>query len=137
MGVAASTVQTLRARGHDAVHVREGGLKRIPDAGILDKARREGRIVLTFDLDFGDLLAGGLADRPSVIIFRLRNQTPGSVTPRLLEVLTERSQELEQGAVIIAKTRGIVSVVSRSSPKRRTRHGGTWREQASTPPRPH
>lgn len=103
MGVAGSTVQALRARGDDAVHLREGGLGRLPDTAILEQARRQGRIVLTFDLDFGDLLAAGLYDHPSVIIFRLRNQTPASVTPRLLEILSERSQELEQGAVVIVE----------------------------------
>jgi predicted nuclease of predicted toxin-antitoxin system len=103
MGVAGSTVKALRIRGHDAIHLREGGLGRLPDTAILEQARREGRIVLTFDLDFGDLLAAGLYDRPSVIIFRLRNQTPASVTPRLSEVLSERCQELEQGAVVIVE----------------------------------
>jgi len=39
------------------------------DAHILDKARSEGRIVLTFDLDFGDLLAASGEKLPSVIVF--------------------------------------------------------------------
>jgi predicted nuclease of predicted toxin-antitoxin system len=103
MGVAGSTIQALRIRGDDPIHLREEGLGRLPDTAILEKARREGRIVLTFDLEFGDLLAAALYDRPSVIIFRLRNQTPASVTPRLLKVLTERSQELEQGVVVIVE----------------------------------
>jgi predicted nuclease of predicted toxin-antitoxin system len=34
-------------------------------------AGREQRIVLTFDLDFGDLLAAGAHALPSVVIFRL------------------------------------------------------------------
>lgn len=57
MGVSLSTVRAFRADGHDAVPLREEGLSRLPDAEILAKARREQRIVLTFDLDFGDLLA--------------------------------------------------------------------------------
>ena len=36
--------------------------------------------MLTFDLDFGDILAVARAEAPSVIIFRLRNQTPAAVT---------------------------------------------------------
>ena len=60
-------------------------------------------MVLTYDLDFGDLLAAGLSDRPSVLVFRLHNQAPSSMTPRLLEVLSETEQELEAGAVIIVE----------------------------------
>jgi hypothetical protein len=60
MGVATSTVQELAGAGHDAVHLRHLGLQRLPDNEILAKARGERRIVLTFDLDFGDLLALGM-----------------------------------------------------------------------------
>jgi predicted nuclease of predicted toxin-antitoxin system len=59
--------------------------------------------LLTFDLDFADILAAGAHTLPSVIIFRLRNQTPSSVTPKLLEVLSKRSNELAAGAIIIVE----------------------------------
>ncbi len=90
-GLSLATVRWLRECGHDAVHLRELGLQRLADAEIMEKARSEGRIVLTFDLDFTDLLALGLRDSPSVIIFRLHNETPASVNPRLLAVLRERA----------------------------------------------
>ena len=66
MGISMSTVLALRQHHHDAAHLREQGLERLSDPDILDKARREGRVVLTFDLDFGDLLATGLETFPSV-----------------------------------------------------------------------
>jgi predicted nuclease of predicted toxin-antitoxin system len=103
MGVALSTVQALGGRGHDALHLQEVGSERLPDHTILEKARQESRVVLTFDLDFGDLLAAGLLDIPSVLVFRLHNQTPRSVTPRLLAVLSETQHELEAGAVVIVE----------------------------------
>lgn len=89
VGISMNTVRTLREQGYDIVHLR--------------KARAEARIVLTFDLDFADLLALGVSDSPSVVIFRLRDETPASVNPRLLEVLNERSKELEKGALIIVE----------------------------------
>lgn len=70
------------------------------DSLILEKARLEGRIVLTFDLDFGDLLAASGDALPSVIIFRLQNTTPNFVSARLLQVLAECSQDLATGAII-------------------------------------
>ncbi|MBV9304453.1 MAG: DUF5615 family PIN-like protein [Acidobacteriaceae bacterium] len=52
-----TTVRTLRDLGKDAVHLREAGLQSLPDDHILTKAVDEDRIGLTFDPDFGDLLA--------------------------------------------------------------------------------
>jgi len=51
------------------------GLIRLPDVQIVAKAVAESRIVLTFDLDFGDILAVARTSTPSVVILRLRNQT--------------------------------------------------------------
>ena len=41
------------------------------DPEILRKARTEGRILLTHDLDFADLVAASGSALPSVVIFRL------------------------------------------------------------------
>ena len=53
-----TTVRALRQAGEEVVHLRDEGLFQLPDDSILDKARREQRVILTFDLDFGELLAG-------------------------------------------------------------------------------
>ena len=53
MGLARSTVAFLRAQGHDAVHLRDQRLQRLEDEEIIEKARAEGRVILTHDLDFG------------------------------------------------------------------------------------
>jgi predicted nuclease of predicted toxin-antitoxin system len=63
MGVSITTVQALRGAAHDAVHLREEGLIRLPDPDIVAKAAQEQRVVLTFDLDFGDILA--VPERPA------------------------------------------------------------------------
>jgi len=52
MGVSVSTVRSLREAGHDSVHLRDQGLLKMEDAHILDKARSEGRIVLTLRFGF-------------------------------------------------------------------------------------
>ena len=106
MGIALSTVQALRGHGHDASHLSEEGLERLPDSAILVKAARERRVIITCDLDFADLLALGALSLPSVILLRLRNYTPGSVTPRLLAVLAECRATLTTGAIVtIEETR--------------------------------
>ena len=98
MGVSITTVEALRAAYHDVVHLREEGLIRLPDPEIVSKAAGEHRIVLTFDLDFGDILAATRSEAPSVIIFRLRNQTPAAVNPRLFRVIEGCERELTSGA---------------------------------------
>lgn len=105
MGVSRSTAEELRRREHDVAHLSEEGLHRLPDDEILRLARQERRVVLTFDLDFGDLLAAGAFFLPSVIIFRLQDQTPASVTPKLLSLIAERGREIEEGAVVIVEER--------------------------------
>ena len=103
VGVSTSTLRALRDAGYDAVHLREQNLHRLPDNVILKKALEEGRIVITFDLDFGDLLATGGGRLPSVIIFRLHNQTPSNVTRRLFDLLSVETQRLESGALFIVE----------------------------------
>jgi len=106
MGVSITTVQALRAAGHDAVHLRDEGLIRLPDPDITAKAVQERRIVLTFDLDFRDILAAARTEVPSVIIFRPRNQTPAAVNPRLFRVIGDCERELASGAIILVEDLG-------------------------------
>src|SRR5581483_2412956 len=100
MGVSGTTARDLRSVGHDVVHLREVGLGKLPDPVILAKARAEGRVLLTFDLGFGELVAASGEAVPSVISFRLSDERPAAVTPRLLRVIQERQADLEAGAII-------------------------------------
>jgi predicted nuclease of predicted toxin-antitoxin system len=100
MGISMTVVQALREQGYDAVHLREQGLQQLPDPEILTKAKREGRIILTFDLDFSDLLAISRADLPSTVIFRLQKTTPRFVADRLLAALTFYTEALSEGAIL-------------------------------------
>lgn len=106
MGVSMTTVSALRERGHDVSHLREQGLMRMEDPDIVRKARSEKRIVVTFDLDFGEIMASSGSAMPSVILFRTRNQTPGSVTPRLLRVIEDCEAALLAGVFITVEESG-------------------------------
>ena len=46
---------SLSARGHDVMTASDEGLLGQPDSEIAAAARNEGRMVMTFDLDFADL----------------------------------------------------------------------------------
>lgn len=100
MGVSVFTVTWLREAGHEAMHLREEGLQRLPDAEILLKARQEDRIILTMDLDFGTLLAINQEPFPSVILFRLSDERSRIVNERLAVVLRQCAEALAAGALI-------------------------------------
>ena len=64
----------LRSQGHEAIHLRDEGFHRLPNGGIFEKAIAESRVVLTFDLDFGEIVALSKRGKIGVILFRLRNR---------------------------------------------------------------
>ena len=100
MGISPETVSWLRSQGHDAIHLHEKELDRLTDPEILERARREARVLLTHDLDFSQLLALSGAALPSVIVFRLADMRPESVNRHLEQVLQQAQDDLAQGAVI-------------------------------------
>jgi predicted nuclease of predicted toxin-antitoxin system len=63
-------------------------------------------VILTCDLDFGDLPAATGGSIPSVMLVRTRNHTLRAVTPRLFEVLRTCRAALEAGAVVIVEDGG-------------------------------
>ena len=79
------------------------GLQRTADHELVERARADSSVVLTFDLDFGEILALGILDKPSVIIFRLADERADSVNHSLSTVLAERLAELQSGALILVE----------------------------------
>lgn len=99
----------LRSIGHDAVHTGECGLVSSADEIVLLHAIKEGRIVVTSDTDFGELLAQSGASRPSVILFRRSSGKP-SVEFALLTLALENPEVHEavlKGAVVVVDPRRI------------------------------
>lgn len=83
------------------VHARDLGLARADDPTVVDFSRREGMTIITNDLDYADLVALSGADRPSVIIFRLRLSSPAAMSARLTEAWGRICQPLEEGAIVV------------------------------------
>lgn len=85
-----SAVTALQATGHDVVWVRiTAPGARDPD--VLAWAAREGRILLTFDKDFGELARRSALPRLcGVILLRLPMPMPGNVGQRVADLITAR-----------------------------------------------
>jgi predicted nuclease of predicted toxin-antitoxin system len=103
MGVSPKAVEWLRAAGHDAVHLRDEGLHRLPDDAVFAKARAENRIVLTFDLDFGEIVALNAGSVVSVVVFRVQDSRTERVIERLADVLEQSSEALQSGSIIVVE----------------------------------
>ena len=102
-GISPETADFLRRRDHEAVHVRELGMQRAPDRLLVDRARAEDRVLLTFGLDFGEILALGVMVSPSVVIFRLSDERADPVNRRLEEVISAQAGALVSGALILVE----------------------------------
>ena len=100
MGVSWRVVEWLRAAGHEANHLRDEGLQRLPNGGIFRKAAKENRIILTWDLDFSEILALSGTSQVSAVIFRLGNTRSSHVIDRLKRVLAESGEALATGAIV-------------------------------------
>jgi predicted nuclease of predicted toxin-antitoxin system len=103
MGVDIRVVRWLRGNGHDAKHLRDEGLHRIPNGEIFVKAISENRVIVTFDLDFGEIVALSQGEKAIVILLRLHNTRTPHLIKRLATVLADATEALEQGAVVVVE----------------------------------
>lgn len=101
MGVSITVSKWLKSNSFDAIHLLDENFQRLSDDLIFEKAKQEDRIILTFDLDFGEILSRLKAEHSSVIIFRLENQTPINVIKHMEVILTNYSTQLMEGVVLL------------------------------------
>lgn len=83
----------LQAQGHDVTHAAIE-LIGASDEELLEIARTEDRILLTFDRDFGELVFHQRKrPAPGIVLFRLRQQ-PATVVLKFLQSFFESDPEL-------------------------------------------
>jgi predicted nuclease of predicted toxin-antitoxin system len=91
----------LISQGHEYRHVGDIGLARAEDIDIVAEAKEKQEIILTHDLDYGNLLAFSGESVPSVIIFRVRNTQPKNMFIRLMDTWPKIQLSLIKGAMVI------------------------------------
>ena len=101
MNLSPTVAVGLRSSGHDAVHVRDIGLSAASDPVVFRHAARDHRIVVTADLDFGDIVAASGTAIVSVLLLRLRDTSPAHSLQRLTAILPDAGDALAAGAVVI------------------------------------
>jgi predicted nuclease of predicted toxin-antitoxin system len=92
-------VKALRANGHDVSWVRTEA-PGISDQEVLAWAKREYRVILTFDKDFGELAFRSRLATSGVILFRIPTHSPSFVASVAVAALASRSDWEGHFAVI-------------------------------------
>ena len=88
--VPGSAIAALQAAGNDVVWIRIAA-PGSSDPEVLARAAREGRILLTFDKDFGELAkASALPAACGVILVRIPMPRPDAVGQRLADLIMAR-----------------------------------------------
>jgi predicted nuclease of predicted toxin-antitoxin system len=90
-----AAIAALRGIGHDVASVWEIA-RGSDDIAVLDLARQQQRIIVTFDKDFGELaFRQSLPCESGVVLFRIESRDPEVLTHRVVNVL--QSQPSWQG----------------------------------------
>jgi predicted nuclease of predicted toxin-antitoxin system len=98
------TAQFLRQKFHfDVRCLLEDGLGQITDEEVVALAKKEGRIIVTFDLDFGQIYHFREPEKLGILVLRLRNQTVERVNQRLKEFFSgfEDLEKLSRALTVV------------------------------------
>jgi len=86
--VSASLVRELRSAGHDVLYIAEFAAS-LSDVEVMALASREGRLLLTADKDFGELVFRRSQVVPGLTLLRIDPANGELVRARLLEPSTD------------------------------------------------
>jgi predicted nuclease of predicted toxin-antitoxin system len=100
MNLSPKLVDLFEENGYTSLHWSFVGDPRATDYRILNWAKKNNHVVVTNDLDFGDILASTNAQCPSVIQIRTQDVTPNYILPILLQVFSEYKTHLVNGALV-------------------------------------
>jgi predicted nuclease of predicted toxin-antitoxin system len=97
----------LRALGHDTKAIAQDYPNAIPDQDVLAIAQAEGRILITNDRDFGELIVRQGLPHAGVLYFRLNTVELPAFVSRLDAVLHRYSRDLECRRFVVVTDRAI------------------------------
>ena len=93
-------VEALRAQGHDVAWVRSDA-PGSSDPQVLARAQAEGRILVTFDKDFGELaFRSGLPAPSGIVLFRISTPSSQHVARLAVAALESRTDWAGHFAVV-------------------------------------
>jgi predicted nuclease of predicted toxin-antitoxin system len=88
-----AVVRALRSAGHDVISVAELS-PRADDNVVLNLARRDQRLLLTEDKDFGNLVYADAQATAGVILIRYSAKARGQLPDAVVRLVTSRGSDL-------------------------------------------
>jgi predicted nuclease of predicted toxin-antitoxin system len=104
--ISPETADFLNSLGYSCHSLRRDGPRRLSDSKVVALAKQEGRVILTHDLDFGQIYYLAEQGQIGVLVLRLRNQTVESVNQVLERFLKSQaldSIDLRQSMVVVSE----------------------------------
>lgn len=102
--VTASLVRELRGAGHDVLYIAEFAAS-LNDVEVMALASRVGRLLLTADKDFGELVFRRGQAVPGLVLLRIDPENGPLVRARLLEAVDQFGQGLFGRYIVIDEVR--------------------------------
>jgi len=93
----------VAAEGHDASTFAKSVSPICPITAFFARAAEDRRIVVTFDLDFGELVAVRSVSGPGVALLRLRLVRQSRLRERLRVAIVEAADALQAGAIVVVE----------------------------------
>lgn len=101
MNLSPTWIPLLAEQGWDACHWSGVGPHDAPDTELMSWARESGRIVITQDLDFSQLLFATADAGPSVVLVRMKDEFDLAGRGHVCRSIKFAAQALQTGALLI------------------------------------
>lgn len=101
MNLSPDWIPSLSEQGWEACHWSSGGRHDAPDTDLLSWARENGRIVITQDLDFSQLLFTTADAGPSVVLVRMKDEFDLAGRLHVFSSISLAKDALLAGALLI------------------------------------
>ncbi|HEY1244182.1 MAG TPA: DUF5615 family PIN-like protein [Hyphomicrobiaceae bacterium] len=100
MNLSPRWVTTFKDAGFEALHWSTCGRGGAADTEIMAFAKANDYVVVTYDLDFGAILAATGGDKPSVVQIRADDLSPDAIGGRVVLAVQQMARELDAGALL-------------------------------------
>lgn len=95
------TAKFLRSLGFDTKSITEEKLGYFTDQEVVKLAKRQKRIIITFDLDFGEIYHEKEKSEVGIVVLRIKDQTVESANRTLTMFLEKYQQRLEKNPTVL------------------------------------
>lgn len=94
----------LAQRGYDVVDLRDILPPATPDPVIYERAKQEGRLLITRDQDFLNILLYPPAQTPGIIVAKVQRLTAHDINALLIDFLSRVTESQIQNALVVLET---------------------------------